>query len=377
MRIIVEVGSDSGIIHLMFDFLKSLGSTFDKRSCLGVDVGTTSIKVVELTKTHGNPTLKNYGVLESYGHLERLNNAIQTSALKMLDREMGELLNMLLRDLKIGTTDVVASLPSFSAFTALLDVPAMTPQETAQAMQYQARAFVPLPISEVSIDWLPVGEYEDNKGTKHQQIFLVSVANEQVRKYQRIFNAAGLKLRALEIEGLSLARILTTGDPTTTLIVDIGARSTAIAVAEKGVLKYNVQTDWAGGSLTQVIASSLNINVKRAEELKKQKGLLGVGGEYEISTLMMPLLDVILSEVKRAKDNYEKNYRGKIERIILSGGGANLLGIQEYVADQFRLPTIKADPFNKVTYPPEVAPLVKEIGPTFAVALGLGIKHFM
>ena len=92
---------------------------------------------------------------------------------------------------------------------------------------------------------------------------------------------------------------------------------------------------------------------------------------------MMPLLDVILSEVKRAKDNYEKNYSGKIERIILSGGGANLLGIQEYVADQFRLPTIKADPFNKVTYPPEVEPLVKEIGPTFAVALGLGIKHFI
>jgi len=361
----------------MLDFLKSLGSTFGKRSYLGVDVGTTSIKVVELTEAHGKTALKNYGVLESYGHLERLNNAIQTSALKMLDRETGELLNILLKDLKIGTTDVVASLPSFSAFTALLDVPAMTPQETAQAMQYQARAFVPLPISEVSIDWLPVGEYEDDKGAKHQQIFLVSVANEQVRKYQRIFNAAGLKLRALEIEGLSLARILTTGDPTSTLIVDIGARSTAIAVAEKGVLKYNVQTDWAGGSLTQAIASSLNINVKRAEELKKQKGLLGVGGEYEISTLMMPLLDVILSEVKRAKDNYEKNYSGKIERIILSGGGANLLGIQEYVADQFRLPTIKADPFNKVTYPPEVEPLVKEIGPTFAVALGLGIKHFI
>lgn len=361
----------------MLKFFKSLSSAFGKNGYLGVDVGTTSVKVVELTEAHGKPALKNYGVLESYGHLERLNNAIQTSSLKMLDRETGELLNMLLKNLKIGATDVIASLPSFSAFTALLDVPIMSPQETAQAMQYQARAFVPLPISEVSIDWLPVGEYEDDKGIKHQQIFLVSVPNEQVKKYQRIFNAAGLKLRALEIEGLSLARILTTGDPTSTLIVDIGARSTAIAVAERGILKYNVQTDWAGGSLTQAIASSLNINVKRAEELKKQKGLLGVGGEYEISTLMMPLLDVILSEVKRAKDNYEKNYRGKIERIILSGGGANLLGIEKYVADQFKLPAIKANPFNKVSYSPEIEPLIKEIGPTFAVALGLGIKRFI
>ena len=272
---------------------------------------------------------------------------------------------------------MIASLPTFSAFTALLDVPVMSPQETAQAMEYQAKAFVPLPISEVSIDWLPVGEYEDEKGIKHQQVFLVSVPNEQVRKYQRIFKSAGLNLKALEIEGVSLARVLTAGDPTTTLIVDIGSRSTALLVAEKGLLKYSVQTDWGGGSLTQAVSSSLGINIKRAEELKKQKGLLGTGGEYELSTLMMPLLDVILGEAKRAKDTYEKNYKSKIERIILSGGGANLLGLEKYVSDQFGIPAVKADPFAKITYPPEVAPLIKEIGPPFSVALGLGIRQFM
>ena len=169
------------------NFFKSFGSLIGKKSYLGVDIGTTSIKIVELAESGGHPTLKNYGVLESYGHLERLNNAIQTSTLKMLDKETGELMNQLLRKLNIKTTDVIASLPTFSAFTALLDVPVMSPQETAQAMEYQAKAFVPLPISEVSIDWLPVGEYEDEKGIKHQQVFLVSVPNEQVRKYQRIF----------------------------------------------------------------------------------------------------------------------------------------------------------------------------------------------
>ncbi len=359
------------------NFLKPFRSVLGRRSYLGIDIGTTSIKIVELTESGGRPTLKNYGVLESYGHLERLNNAIQTSSLKMLDRETAELLNMLLKQLRVGTRDAIVSLPSFLVFTALLDVPAMSPTETAQAMQYQARAFVPLPISEVSIDWLPVGEYEDDKGIKHQQIFLISVPNEQIRKYQRIFKAAGLNLKALEIEGLSLARIFTTGDPTTTLIVDIGARSTAICVAERGVLRYNAQIDWASGSLTQAISSSLSINVKRAEELKKQNGLLGTGGEYELSTLMMPMLDVILSEVKRVKDNYEKNYRGKIERIILSGGGSNLLGLEKYVHEQFNLPAIKADPFSKVAYPGEVGSLVKEIGPPFAVALGLGVKQFI
>jgi len=222
-----------------------------------------------------------------------------------------------------------------------------------------------------------MGEYEDEKGNKKQSGFLVSVPNEQIRKYQRIFKAAGLNLVALEVEGLSLARILTAGDPTLTIIADIGARSTAILVAQNGILKYSAQTDFAGGSLTQSIAGGLSINVRRAEELKKQRGLLGSGGEYELSTLMMPFLDVILSEVKRVRDNYEKTYREKVERIILSGGGANLLGIEKYTSDTFSLPTVKADPFTKIIYPPEAAPLVKELGPPFAVALGLGIRQFL
>ncbi|MBI1839159.1 MAG: type IV pilus assembly protein PilM [Candidatus Colwellbacteria bacterium] len=370
----------------MFNPLKSLKSALGRRTYLGVDIGTTSIKIAELTGSGVKPILKNYGVLESYGHLERLNNAIQTSSLKMLDNETAELLEKLVEQLDIRTTDAVASLPAFASFTTLLDVPAMSPQETAQAMEYQARALVPLPVSEVTIDWLPVGDYEDEKGIKHQQIFLISVPNEHIKKYQRIFKTAGLSLRALEIEGLSLARILTTGDLVTTLIVDIGARSTNISIAERGLLKYSAQTDFAGGSLTQSIASSLNISVRRAEVLKKQKGLVGMGGESELSTLMLPFLDVIIGEAKRVKNNYEKNYsprlprseagKGIVERVILSGGGANLLGIEKYFDEQMKLPTLKAEPFAKISYPPEVEPLIREIGAPFAVALGLGIRQF-
>ncbi len=347
------------------------------KNYLGVDIGTTSIKIVELSSSKQRPVLKNYGILESYGHLERLNNAIQTSTLKMLDRETADLLMMLVRQLNLKTVDAVASLPSFTAFMAPLEMPTMSPQETIQAMQYQARQFVPLPMSEVSLDWIPVGEYTNDKGNKMQRFFLISVPNEQIRKYQRIFKAAGLNLIALEVESLSLSRILTSGDPTLTLIADIGARSTAIMVAKNGVLKGSGQTDFASGSLTQAISGGLRINIRRAEELKKQRGLMGSGGEYELSTLMLPLLDVILSEVKRVRDDYEKTYHEKIERVIVSGGGANLLGIEKYMSDTFGLPTVKADPFSKISYPPEAAPLVSELGPPFSVALGLGIRQFL
>lgn len=368
---------------MFFDFPKFLKIGGGSRaSYLGVDIGTTSIKMVELAPGRGKPILQNYGILENYGHLERPNSVIQTSSLKMIDSDVADLLKILMGQLKPKTRDVVASVPPFSSFTALLDVPAMSAEETAQAMQYQARSLVPLPISEVTIDWLTVGEYEDDKGTKKQQIFLVSVPNEEIKKYQAVFKMAGLSLRALEIEGLSLVRILTKGRGTT-LIMDIGALSTSIAVGDGGFLKYSAQTDFAGSSLTQAVAKGLEINVRRAEDLKRQRGLKGTGGEYELSTLMLPYLDVILNEGKRVRDIYEKNYsprseagRGKIEKVILSGGGANLLGIEAYVSDYFSLPAEKANPWDGVGFPKDLTPLLGELSTLLPVALGLGLKQF-
>ncbi|MCL5016444.1 MAG: type IV pilus assembly protein PilM [Patescibacteria group bacterium] len=362
-----------------FSVVKKLLRSVGESNFLGVDIGTASIKAAELEASPltGAPRLNNYAILESYSHLDRLNTAIQTSSLKMLEKETAELLRAMLKKLGSKTKNAVASIPSFLAFTSLVEVPALSPQELAQTMRYQAQVIVPLPLSEVAIDWIPVGEYTDEKGVKKQQVFLVSVPNEVVLKYRSVFKAAGLNLKALEIEGLSLARALTFGDPTSTLLVDIGARSTAIMVAENGLLKYNAQTDFAGSSLTQAVAGGLGVSVRRAEELKKQKGLLGQGGEYGLSTLMMPFLDVILSEVKRAKNIYEENYHGKIERVMLSGGGANLLGIEKYASSELQLPVVKADPWKKVEFPAAAAPILAEIGAPLAVAIGLGIRQFI
>jgi len=358
----------------MFNFIKSL---IGAQSYLGIDIGTTSIKMVEISGGKKQPKLQNYGILESYGHLERLNNAIQTSSLKIMERETASLLKLLLDKLKIKSRQAIVSIPAFSSFVTLMEVPQMPEVDTAKTVSFQIRQYIPLPTSEVAIEWIKVGEKEDEKGFTKQEILIISVPNEQIKRYQSIFRLAGLKLKALEMESLSLIRALIANDPTPTLVVDIGARSTNIAVADRGFLKYTYQTDFAGSSLTQAIASGLNINIRRAEELKKQRGLLGAGGEYELSTLTLPFLDAIISEAKRARANYEKSQGTKVERVILAGGGANLLGIEKYFEEQINLPTVIGNPFSKVEYPPRIEPIVKELGPSFSVAIGLGIKEFI
>ncbi len=347
-------------------------------SYLGVDIGTTSIKAIEVKPGKQLPAIINYGFLESSGYLSRANQALQTSTLKIFEQEVVELLKIVVREMRPKSTQVIASLAPFATFVTILEFPDMSDAEIGKAMPFEARQYIPLPISEVALDWMKVGEYTDDKGFKHLQILLISVPQEQIKKYQRIFKLAGLNLYALELESLSLVRMTGT-DPTPTLIVDIGSRSTNIAFTEKGQLKFNAQSDFAGASLTQALATSLGINPMRAEELKKERGIIGTGPNYELSTIMLPFLDAIINEVKTARFNYEKQFPAarKLERVILSGAGANLLGIEKYVEREIELPVVKAAPFLRFEYPQLIDPLVPELNPVMAVALGLTLREFI
>jgi len=344
----------------------------------GVDIGTTSIKVVEMKQGEKRPQVINYGLLESSGYLARANQALQTSSLKIFESDVVELLKTVVHEMGGTTTDAIASLPPFSSFMTLLDFPQMDAKETEKAMQYQAKQYIPLPLSEVALDWMKVGEFQDDSGFTHQKIFLISVPLEQINKYQRIFKDAGLSLRALEIESLSLARIFG-NDPTPTIIVDIGSRSTNIIFLDNGKLVSSSQSDFAGASLTQSLATSLSINPLRAEELKKERGILGTGPDKELSTIMIPFLDAIINEVKKAQFSYQAQFPSakKAERIILSGGGGNLLGAEKYFEKEFGIPTVKANPFAQFEYAPEIEPLVPELNPIMSIALSLGMKEFI
>lgn len=350
-------------------------SLFKSNNYLGVEIGTTTIKVVEVERSEKQSRLKNYGILETYGYLDRFNNVLQTSSMKATEPEIAAYLGVILRQAKIKTRAAIAALPAFSVFTTLVELPELDPEEVDQAMQFQVKQYVPMPLSTVRIDYFRVGERTDESGSKLMQMLLTAIPIEQIERYQKIFKTAGLDLKALEIEGMSLARIFTNGINEPQMIIDIGARSTSFSVAQNGILKFQSQTDFAGGSLTQALASGMNLAPKRAEEIKRQKGLLGTGGEYELSTLMMPLLDVIINEANRARENFERIYRQQIKGVILVGGGSNLPGIEDYCAKQLNIKCVKGDPFAHIIFPKEIKAITKNLAPAFAVALGASLKE--
>ena len=351
------------------------GSIFGGETYLGVDIGTTSIKLVEVKKEKKDrAALVNYGILETYNYLEQFNEALQTSSLKLLKTETAKYLRQLADRCRTKTNRVIVSLPAFSAFTTLIELPKMSDSEIAQVIKFQAKQYVPLSLSAVTIDWLKAGERIANDGVPRVQIFLIAMLNDQIARYKDIFKLANLEIVAVEIEGLSLARSLTLGVKELSLIIDIGARSSSFSIAQNGLLKFIGQTDFAGGSLTQVLSSGLNISVRRAEELKKQGGLSGGGAAQELSTMMKPLLDVIINEARRVKNNYEAVYQEPINKVILTGGGSRLLGIEKYIESQLNLPVEKGNPFSNIAFSRKIAPLFKDLGVNLATAIGLGLK---
>jgi type IV pilus assembly protein PilM len=285
-------------------------------------------------------------------------------------------LKLLLKKIKPNSSEAIASLSSFAVFSTLIELPLMSNEDTVRAMNFQIKQFLPIPISSVTLDWLKVSEKTDEDGSRRQQIFLTAIPTNYINNYKNIFSKAGLKLLALEVEGMSLARSLTSNSPEATLIIDIGSRSTAMIVAENGLLNFSGQTDFGGSSLTQSLATAFNIAPKRAEMLKKQRGLTGLENfaEKELSTQLLTMLDVILNEVQRFKNNYQNNYRQIIDSIVLSGGGANLLGIEKYFSQEVGLPSKKADSLAPVDCPVSLDLLRNELGPLLAVAIGLAMK---
>lgn len=345
-------------------------------SYLGVDIGTTSIKVVELEKKGPRAQLTNYGVLESYGHFERPNSVIQANALKISEKEASALLSLLLKKVRFKTRNAVASIPSFASFITMVEMPEMSEEETKRAMAFQIKQSIPLPLSEIAVDWMRVGQREDESGFSKQQILIIAIPNEIIARYKTIFKKSGLSLKALEVETIASARSVIGADVTPTALVDIGARSTNISVIDQAFLKHNTQIDYAGDSLTQAIVKGLGISYRRAEELKKQRGVAGGTGEYELSTLQTPFLDVIIQEIRRTIRDVEGRGGAPVQRALFIGGGANLIGIEEYAEQQLGVPVVAGNGLLYVDVPDRLNVVAKEIQTRFATAIGLAIKNF-
>ncbi len=357
-------------------FFNDVLNFFKGGRVLGIDIGTVSIKAVELSKKANSFILENYALLEKKDYLIRANEALQTSSLKLSEDDIVYLLKVLLKEMKPRTKLAYVSLPSFSVFRVVLDLPLFSKEETQKTIFYQAKQYVPLSLNEVYLEWFKIRDYENYQGKKMQKIILIAFPKNLILSYKNIFKKANLNLLGLELENFALIRPFNFLKPTEPILIyDIGGQSTSFTLVKDNKVEYLKQIDYAGISLTQAVSRSLDISLTRAELLKRQRGLLGTGGDYELSSAIFPFLDVIINEGLRVLAEYEKLYNEKVKRVMFLGGGSELLGLKDYFLRQW--PDFEVEEplaFVKIKYRTELEVLIKNLSRNLPIALGLAIK---
>ena len=331
--------------------------------CLGIDIGTNSIKVVEISKRGKEKKLESYGEIK----VRDIYSDLKKSIINAGSGEIASFLRTVLKESGVKSKSAVISIPDYSSFFTTFTLPAMDKDEISEAVKFEAPVHIPLPSSKVSLDWQIV----NNKGKKDGPIKILAVAvpNEIVDKYKEIASMINLELNSLEAEVFGLIRS-SIKDDDLTVLMDIGKESTTCSIIEEKILKISHSFDAGGKEMTESLIKKMDIDYRKAEELKIKDGILG---DKNIRECLLPIADRILGEVKDGCDNFLKSNGGKVRKMILSGGPALLPGLREYFIKESGMKVEIANPFSELITPDVLKKSLKEMGPFYAVSVGMAL----
>lgn len=343
---------------------------------LGIDIGTSSIRVVELTKKGQTKKLENYGEIRLSAIQKSTFRTIEENSFLLSNQQVAEAIAAVLKEAGMQSKEANFSIPDFASFFTNFELPQMTQKELEQAVKYEARSYVPLPLSEVTLDWMVIVEEGLSKAKAPVKVLVVAIPNEIIRQYQEIATKAGLKMKALEAEAFALTRSSLKDQKKVVAIIDVGARSTTVNIIENGILKMSHSFNVSGNELTEILSRSLKINYEKAEELKKNVGIMAIEGpEKNIREIMLPLLDSVISEVKKIFQSFFQQESKEVEKIILAGSTVLMPGLKDYFSEELNNKELQIiNPFSGVSYLSFLEETLKEMGPTYAIAVGLALK---
>ena len=364
----------------MFDFTKKKSG-----SVIGVDIGSAFIKVVQVKKKGGKVILETYGelALGPYG------GVAVGQATQLPPEKIAEALADVLREASVTTKDAGVSLPLQSSLLSFMKMPPLNDKKLAEMIPIEARKYIPVPVSEVSIDWwiLPKHNEEEVDGTASASedattttqkglidVLAVAILNETIRDYRDIIGRASFENAFLELEIFSTARSTFGMSASPVMVIDMGARTTKMAILEYGIIRAQHIVNRGSQNITVAIADSAGVPPERAEQLKREYGLLAKGNDEHISQTAQLVVDNVLNEAEAVLLNYERANNHMIKQIVLTGGGVLLKGLYELADKFFETEVTYADPFKKTEAPAFLQPTLCDAGPEFAVAVGLALR---
>lgn len=370
-----------------------LDNFFGKQSSsvIGIDIGSSSIKVVQLRKKGAQALLETYGELSlgpyagvSVGQATNLPPEKITQALRDLLAE---------KEVNVTTDLAGIAIPYSSSLMTVMEMPIVPQKDLITMIPIEARKYIPVPISEVSLDWSVIPKNRDESASDDavssdvssapqiqkkqvQDILLVAIHNDTLGRYTDISTKNNLKTSFFEIEIFSTMRSVLDQVTTPVMIFDMGAATTKLFIVERGILRTSYTINRGSQSITSAIAKSFGIEMDKAEVMKRQFGLTDTTPDgVSVANIIQLTLDFLFTEANRAILNYEKKYNKSISKVLLVGGGSSLKGLEPVAQKNFQTEVLGGNPFSKVITPAFLDEVLKQTGPQFAVALGLALRR--
>ncbi len=337
-------------------------------SAVGVSIGSSSIKVVELKKVGKQFKLIHFGMIQlpedALVNREIVNNIAVVESLRTL-----------VNQLKLKTKNICTSMAGTGVIVKRMPVEVQSKKDLQDQVFWDAEQYLPFDVSEVVMDYQLLNMTKDNKA----DVMLVAVKRSVLEGYIGCIEEAGLKAKVVDIDFFALQNLFESNYPTNSsesvCIVDIGATSMKIVIVHEGIPVFTKDVGLGGRTLTAEIQKHLNLSYADAESLK----VSGQGGSLpqEVLDLMNVTSENFAIEIKRALDYYEASATGApVSYLLLAGGSSKIPGLGKVVEDNVGVPAQIINPFNAISYDPAIftQDYIASISAIAAVPLGLALR---
>ncbi len=339
----------------------------------GLDISDERIRFLEIVNG------KNGLVFGRYGEKNISPGIISMGRIKNLPELRKILIN--LKD-EHNLDFVRVSLPEERAYLVKIDVPKVPESELRESIGFQLEEHVPIPADEAVFDYLAIKESKTKK--EFLEVAVSAIPKKEMDVYLELFQGTGLTPLSFEIEADAIGRaVIPAGDKGTYMVMDFGKNRSGIYIVSEGATRFTSTIDIGSEAITKIIKNHLGVtSAAEVEKIKNERGLSKSKDNQELFSALLETVSVFRDEINKHYlywHNYEQSGGDKsIQKIILSGGGANLLGLPEYLSASLKVPVEIGNPWiNLNSFDRYIPPITKNKSLGYATVAGLALRGYL
>ena len=348
-------------------FRKKLGN----KGLVGLDIGSSSVKAVELQGKPGSLSLVNLG-------FQGLQPDTVVDGQIMELNDVSGVISTVFSSHQFKTDRVAAGVSGSSVIVKNIIVPQMTREELEESIDWHAEEHIPFEISDVSLDYQVVGS-----GTDSLHVLMAACKRDFVANLKQAIQLAGKHPAVIDVDAFALQNCYEVNyepaDNAVVALLNVGASTMNINILRGVRSVFTRDVSVGGNQYTSLLQKEMGLTYEQAEQVKRGGAAPSGVESMDIDGALETVSDMLALEISKTFDFYRATAEdgdGTVQRILISGGGSKLKGLPEYLSNRFEMPVERLDPFRKIKvdarrFDPDY---MREVVPEMAVAVGLALR---